>query len=202
MKWMVLGTSPDYKLPHPDHYDRIIASNGAIGLAKKANLSVNTLVTTAHIVRPNALEHEQASVKTWAGTYVEKIYVDETDGSKKAVQKTCAEIGLSYDGMIGISAKKRNEIVYSVTGQNLGKGPVSRRVSTGFFSLCMTMFIKPESVVIVGLGFKNGHALLLDKALRYHIPADTQCLEELLKRYSNISTTSKELNEKFGVPLV
>jgi hypothetical protein len=64
------------------------------------------------------------------------------------------------------------------------------------------MFIKPKSVVIVGLGFQNGHAGLSDSAPRFHAPADAQCLKELLKRYSNISTTSEELNEKFGVPLV
>jgi hypothetical protein len=202
VKLMVLGTSPDYKFPDASCYDRIIASNGAIGLAKAANLKVNILVTTAHIVRPNALEHEQASVKSWAGTYVERIFVDETDGSKKAVEKTCSEIGLAYDAMTGISAKKRNEIVHGVCGQNLGKGPVSRRVSTGFFSLCLAMISQPESVVIVGLGFQNGHAELPDNAPRYHAPADAQCLQELLKRYSNISTTSEELNEKFGVPLV
>lgn len=200
IRWMVLGMSPDYKLPDPSCYDRIITSNGGLGLAKSLGLEVDTLVTTAHIVRLNALKHEQESVKSWANNRVDRIYVDETDGFKRAVEKTCSVLNLSYKAMIGVSAKNRNKIVHSVCGQNLGKGPVSHRISTGFFSLCLAIFDHPESVVLVGLGFQSGHAGISGNATRYHAQADAQCLKELLKRYSNILTTSRELNKSFGVP--
>jgi hypothetical protein len=201
---MVVGTAPDALISLSYRAEKIIAANGGVGLIRVAGLLVDVLATTAYICRfPSAL-HEQKSILTWTNYHIESIYVDEKDGKKDLVKQKCKSIDLTYDQMWGISEQRRNEIVYNACGLYLGAGTIHERVSTGFFALCLAVMDNPETVCIVGLGLsKDGHAdKSWGRALKQHALPDFRCLEALLKRYNNFVTTSKELNERLGVPIV
>lgn len=203
-KCMVVGTAPNALVPLSYDADKIIAANGGVGLVREAKLKVDVLVTTAYLCRPFVAVHERKSILTWEDCHIESVYVDEKDGKVSTVKRVCGNIGLTYDYMQGVSEQYRDEIVYGACGLHLGIGTIHERVSTGFFALCLVVMSDPRTICIVGLGVsKNGHA---DKswgnAPKQHAPADIRCLEALLKRNDNFVTTSKELNKRFGIPIV
>ena len=189
-------------VPAPIPGDRCICVNGSPFVAKELGLADSDFTVISGYTTGLKSEKSRATVPVWKGLRTQEVLFVETGDTEAHARAVLDEIGFQYAGFTKLSKHERAAIIVEVCGVELGLGNHNDRVSNGMFAATIAAWAGAREIVMCGFSLKGGHSYIEGNTPRHNLNGDIAFFAIATKIGMNVKTTSTEIHEACGIPLV
>lgn len=199
---LVIGSASGVRVPATELGYRCICVNGSPYVAKRFGFAVPELTVISGYTTALKSEKSRATVPVWRGLQTEEVVFVETGDSEEHARAVLKEVGFQYAQFTKISKHERAAIIGEVCGVELGLGDHNDRVSNGMFAAMIAAWAGAREIIMCGFSFKGGHSYIDDDTPRHNLTGDMAFFDIAKKLDIGIKTTSVEIHDACGIPLV
>lgn len=198
---LVIGSAPGARAPDPARFDTCICVNGSPWTAAQFGIAKSDMtVVSGHKTKVREYDVALATLKAWNGLKTKILLFVEVADSASHAQHVFATTGFHYDVFRSVDDAGRTAIIRAACGDEIAAS--SARVSNGIFAAIVAMWAGAREIVFSGFSMKGGHSYMAYDTRRGHQEGDSQFFSSTNQFACKISTTSDELHNSFGIPLV
>lgn len=198
---LVLGSAPGATRPDMSRMNATICINGSGWTAREMGVDKPSLtVFSSRNTRPDKLVRE-ATMSVLNGLKTDHLLLIDVADEMEVARAAIDAAGLQYDQFSCVTPLERAAIVGEVCGIELGLGIARDRISNGVFAITLPIWAGAFEVVLAGFSTGGGHAYLDTATGRGHLTADTEFFKLAPRLKCRITTTSQELQNRFGLKL-
>jgi hypothetical protein len=196
---IIIGSAPNLVAPPRRPGDCCLCANGSVQAALALGISEPDLtVITGHATNlSNAVS--RANVKAWQGRQTSELVFIVNGDTEAHAQQLFADTGFGYRHFTALDIYERAVIIEDVTGIDAGVGARDDRISMGVFAAVLAMWGGAAEIVLCGLSLQGGHSYIASSTPRHHVAGDSRFFECLPNLPVRVSTTSLELQQRFGL---
>lgn len=187
---IIVGSAPGLRLPHAKSGDIILGANSGAPIAREQGRDVYGLLTTSYLFLHQNKAHDHITLASLAGLEVDTIWLDIRGGGEPRIRNALKNLHIQYRCLIEVEHAERRRLLSSC-------GAAPTWVSTGVWAACLALASDASEVIVAGVSLRRGYFdQPWDRARRWHMDEDRQCLRDL---HARLKTTSKDLAKATGM---
>jgi len=197
---MILGSAPQAAIPARSTFDRCVCINGSPYIAKRKGIhpALTVIVGFTTAMRRDI---SATSIGKLRGAGSEHTLFISAGDDLAHGRRVLGEAGFEHGPITEMTPLERAAIVGEVCGAELGLGKRDERISNGVFAVVLALWLGAKKVIVSGISLNGGHDYAAGTE-RHHVDGDLRCLQLLAKHFPQVQTTSYELSQATGVPLL
>jgi hypothetical protein len=199
---IIIGSAPDVKLPALKPNDHYICINGSPYAASRLGIQYPHLTIMASYTTAFKTEKSKATMPVLKGLRTKEVLFIEGSDNEQHARNILDKAEFRYDIFSKITWVERAAIIGEVCGIELGIGKVRNVVSNGIFAAILAIWANADEVVMCGFSLQGGHNYIKNKFKRDHVDGDRKFYKISGQLCLPVKTTSFEIHEKCGVPLL
>lgn len=200
---LVFGSAPDPVVPQMASNGAIICINGSGSPVRRLGLRDPDLTIMSSNVTILKKDVRVETIRHLDGLHSTHLLLFRgSEETQRRALDALQDAGYRCDDAATLADRQYVAIASGLVPVSniLSRG--DERISTGVFAVAVATWLRARSIVLAGFSLAGGHSYIAGDTPRNHVSADAAFFASIIARGLPVTTTSRELAARFGIPLV